>query len=275
MIKVFDKLSEYYSYVNGGLNSGDIYFVNEDESAHFQTNNIDGELKVYDLVSEDAIPGDSDGDVVAVFVDASFTENGVYDPEDYNADGFASVTVSVPVPDGYVLPSGNLSISANSSSIDVAQYATVAVNVAVPEGYVLPSGNLNITSNASSINVAQYETVSVSVAAPAPSLSWNTLSSNIFEMNIGTTYLFKTNVSGVYMYHIGNDSDGDGSITLDDDSYVLGQLVANTEYYFTSLNTYAGGGDNNSHSYMQFAGSNYDYTTALPAGAVIQYAVLN
>lgn len=240
MIKVFDKLSEYYSYVNGGLNSGDIYFVTEDESAHFQTNNIDGELKVYDLVSEDVIPGDSDGDIVAVLVNASFTENGVYDPADYNADGFSSVTVSVPVPDGYVLP----------------------------------SGNLNITSNASSINVANYETVSVSVAAPAPSLSWNTLSGNSLEMNVGTTYVFKTNVSGVYMWHLGIDTDGDGDIDGADESYALGQMVAGTEYYFTALNdsagTYSG-----THSYMYFLGDSYGGGAALPAGAVIQYAILS
>lgn len=274
MIKVFDKLSEYYTYVNGGLNSGDIYFVTEDESAHFQTNNIDGELKVYDLVSEDVIPGDSDGDIVAVLVNASFTENGVYDPADYDADGFASVTVSVPVPEGYVQPSGNLSISANASSIDVAQYATVAVNVPVPDGYVLPSGNLNITSNASSINVANYETVSVSVAAPAPSLSWNTLSGTSLEMNIGTTYVFKTNVSGVYMWHLGEDTDGNGEIDpIDDEARMLGQLTANSEYYFTSLNAY-NDGDGNTKSYMYFSGT-WDNTTALPAGAVIQYAVLS
>lgn len=66
-----------------------------------------------------------------------------------------------------------MNISTNASSIDVAEYATVAVSVPIPEGYVLPSGNLNITSNESSINVAQYETVSVSVSGGStPSISW-------------------------------------------------------------------------------------------------------
>ena len=48
MIKVFNNTQEYNSYVQGGLTAGDLYYVLDDGSVHFRTNNIDGEDKVYD-----------------------------------------------------------------------------------------------------------------------------------------------------------------------------------------------------------------------------------
>lgn len=48
MIKVFNDAQEYNSYVQGGLTAGDLYYVLDDGSVHFRTNNIDGEDKVYD-----------------------------------------------------------------------------------------------------------------------------------------------------------------------------------------------------------------------------------
>lgn len=47
MIKVFNDTQEYNSYVQGGLTAGDLYYVLDDGSVHFRTNNIDGEDKVY------------------------------------------------------------------------------------------------------------------------------------------------------------------------------------------------------------------------------------
>jgi hypothetical protein len=48
MIKVFNDAQEYNAYVQGGLTAGDLYYVLDDGSVHFRTNNIDGEDKVYD-----------------------------------------------------------------------------------------------------------------------------------------------------------------------------------------------------------------------------------
>lgn len=48
MIKVFNDAQEYNSYVQGGLTAGDLYYVLDDGSVHFRTNNIDGTDKVYD-----------------------------------------------------------------------------------------------------------------------------------------------------------------------------------------------------------------------------------
>lgn len=229
MIKVFETVREYNSFVQGGLVAGDVYYVKEDESAHFQTNNIDGSLGVYDF-----IPGSGDSDYyLPVLVDASFTANGSYSPADYDADGFDQITI------------------------------------AVPSSGIVPTGTLTISSNGT-YDVTNYASAAVSISAPEPSYTWQTLSGNNLEMNIGTTYVFKTNVAGVYMGHIGIDTEGDGDLDFDDDSQMLGQMVANTEYYFTSLNEGYG-----EHSYMIFAGSSNNYETALPAGAVIQYAVLS
>lgn len=93
MIKVFNTLSEYNTYVEGGLVSGDLYYVKEDDSVHFQTNNIDGELAVYDFA-----PDSGESEFVPVLVDATFTANGTYDPADYEATGFDTVTVNVAAP---------------------------------------------------------------------------------------------------------------------------------------------------------------------------------
>ena len=189
MIKVFNTLSEYYTYINGGLNSGDIYFVKEDESAHFQTNNIDGNLTVYDYK-----PGES-GSVEPELMDVSFAENGVYNPDYFEVYGFGSVTVSVPIPDGYLVPSGTLSISANGNA-DVTNYASVAVSVPVPDGYLIPSGNLSISTNSSSIDVTQYESVSVSVPASAVVSGTKTITSNGTGIDVTNYASVDVSVSG-------------------------------------------------------------------------------
>lgn len=231
MVKSFKTNSEYESYVSGGLIAGELYWVEEDKSVHFRTNNIDGKDKVYNI--------------------------GVGDD---------------------LVPEGNIAITENGEDIDVAEYATATVNVPIPQGYIQPSGNYAISENGTDIDVAQYATVSVSVSAPAP--TWNTLSGESLQMTVGTTYMFKTNVSGVYMWPVIVDSDGDGEIDYEDEpTNSIGQMVANTVYYYTATTENPGVYGN--QSTMYFSGSMYSYDTEpqiggtpLPAGAVIQYAVL-
>ncbi len=237
MIKVFDTVREYNSFVEGGLVAGDVYYVKEDESAHFQTNNIDGSLGVYDF-----IPGSGDSDYyLPVLVDASFTANGSYSPADYDADGFDQITI------------------------------------AVPSSGIVPTGTLTISSNGT-YDVTNYASAAVSISAPAPSLSWETVTSGYgnckyVDLSVGTNYVFKASGAGVYMFHTGFDTDGDGYITTDDDTVLLGKLVANKEYYFTAIN----GDDSNSigNCIMQFCGSIDGYSAAIPEGVTIQYAVLS
>lgn len=63
---------------------------------------------------------------------------------------------------GGVVPSGELDIDENGW-YDVATYASVDVHVGIPDGYIKPSGTLTITENKDNIDVAQYAKVSVKV----------------------------------------------------------------------------------------------------------------
>lgn len=62
----------------------------------------------------------------------SVTENGTYTAPD-GVDGYSPVTVNVPVPDGYIKPSGTKEITENGTH-DVTEYASVAVNVEASGG---------------------------------------------------------------------------------------------------------------------------------------------
>lgn len=91
MIRVFENLQEYNTFTNNGQNlvSGDLYWVKGEKSAFFLTNNIDGEVKKYDMMDE--------------------------------------------IPEGYIIPTGNIAINENVINIDIAKYATATVNVEAPE----------------------------------------------------------------------------------------------------------------------------------------------
>lgn len=60
------------------------------------------------------------------------TENGTYEAPS-GTDGYNPVVVSVPVPDGYIVPAGELEITENGTH-DVTEYASVNVNVAASGG---------------------------------------------------------------------------------------------------------------------------------------------
>lgn len=272
MIKVFETVREYNSFVQGGLVAGDVYYVKEDESAHFQTNNIDGSLGVYDF-----IPGSGDSDYyLPVLVDASFTANGSYSPADYDADGFDQITIAVP--SSGIVPTGTLTISSNGT-YDVTNYASAAVSV--PASAVV-SGTLDISANGSNIDVTDYASVNVNVAAPAPSLNWQTLTTEsgnygvfISSPTVGDTYVFKTSASNVYFGILGVDTDTDGDIDEDDEPWGgYGIMVPNKEYYLT-ISAYEKDGAVNT-PLLGFYGEGVGGAGGpLPVGTVIQYAVLS
>lgn len=53
MILIFETENEYNTYTsnNTDLDAGVLYYIKEDNTAHFITNNIDGNLKIYNLLS--------------------------------------------------------------------------------------------------------------------------------------------------------------------------------------------------------------------------------
>lgn len=155
MIRIFKNLEEYNTFTNNGqdLVSGDLYWVEDNKSAFFLTNNIDGYVKKYDMFDE--IP---DGYIVPSG-NIAITENG----DNIDVTNYATASVNVPIPEGYIVPSGNKEITANGTNIDVNNYATASVNVPIPDGYIVPSGNIAITENGENIDVTNYATATVNV----------------------------------------------------------------------------------------------------------------
>lgn len=80
MLKIFKTLDEYNTYTDNGqvLDSGFLYYVKEDGSFHIFTNNIDGDLGVYDSAEQPT------GNI-------EITENG----EAINIGQYATATVNV------------------------------------------------------------------------------------------------------------------------------------------------------------------------------------
>lgn len=73
------------------------------------------------------------GEVVEPVIEPlAITENGTYTAPD-GVDGYSPVTVNVPIPDGYIVPSGELEVTENGTH-DVTQYASVNVNVEASGG---------------------------------------------------------------------------------------------------------------------------------------------
>ena len=90
MIKIFNKTADYETYSANGINSGELCYVKEDKSAHFRTNNIDGEDKTYNMSEGEG------GSANLTTLEA--TENGTYDTTGTDYDGYSEVTVNVAAP---------------------------------------------------------------------------------------------------------------------------------------------------------------------------------
>lgn len=92
------------------------------------------------------------------------TKNGAVEviPDEGYTLSKATANVDVPIPDGYIKPSGTKTIEENGEHI-VTEYEKVSVNVPIPEGYIQPSGEKEITQNGTH-DVAEYASVVVSVA---------------------------------------------------------------------------------------------------------------
>lgn len=166
MITIFDTKEQFNTYTNNGQNipSGFLYYVKEDETVHFNTNNIDGKQEIKNGLTDP----EGEGYIIPTG-NIAITENGT------NIDIAQYETASVAVPQ----PSGNITLTQNGENIDIEDYATATVNVPIPQGYIQPTGNVSITANANNIDVAQYATASVNVESDYvgnPNFSDTTLS---------------------------------------------------------------------------------------------------
>lgn len=64
-------------------------------------------------------------------IEKEITANGTYAPSNDGADGYSSINVNVPIPEGYIKPEGSLSITENGT-YPVADKEEVVVSVTTP-----------------------------------------------------------------------------------------------------------------------------------------------
>lgn len=75
------------------------------------------------------------GGAEPVIESLEITENGTYTAPD-GVDGYSPVSVNVPIPDGYIQPSGTLEVTENGPH-DVTEYVSVNVNVEASDSYIM------------------------------------------------------------------------------------------------------------------------------------------
>lgn len=94
----------------------------------------------------------------------AITQNGTHEivPDDGYALSKATVSVNVPIPDGYIKPSGTQVVAVNGYH-DIKEYENVNVNVPIPDDYIKPNGTLEVTENGVH-DVTAYQSVNVNVA---------------------------------------------------------------------------------------------------------------
>ena len=176
MYKIFDTLTEYNQFTDNGtsLTSGVTYYVKEDGSTHFQTNNIDGEMKKYDMMDE--------------------------------------------IPEGYIKPTGNISIKENGENIDIAKYATATVNVACSGG------------NEDLINVIERDITSITIPSGTNTIGQSAFyqCSNLTSVTIPDSV---TTIGQSAFYQCSNLT----SVTIPDSVTTIGQSAFHQCFNLTSI----------------------------------------
>ena len=105
------------------------------------------------------------------------TKNGTYTPSG-DVDGYNSVSVNVPIPDGYIVPNGTKEITENGTH-DVTEYASVNVNVPTSGGNseeevaALLSNTLTVLDNSivTSLKTRACQASTALVSANLPSVT--------------------------------------------------------------------------------------------------------
>ena len=126
-----------------------------------QANN--DELREAIQMAENLPDAGSGGEVIEPIIEPlEATKNGTYTAPE-GVDGYSPVSVNVPIPEGYIVPSGTKTITENGTH-DAKAYESVSVAVPIPDGYIVPSGTLEVTENGTH-DVTEYASVNVNVAS--------------------------------------------------------------------------------------------------------------
>lgn len=133
-------------------------------------------------------------------ISKSITSNGTYTASSDNADGYSSVTVNVPSGGGTmqtktVTPTTSQQTVQPDSGYDGLSQVTVN---AIPSQYIVPSGNKSITANGTDIDVAEYATVSVSVSGSSKNVQTAQSTTRVANTAYTKTASLTCAVSGTY-----------------------------------------------------------------------------
>ena len=130
----------------------------------------------------------------------SVTANGTYTASSDNADGYSSVTVNVPSGGGSmqtktVTPTTSQQTVQPDSGYDGLSQVTVN---AIPSQYIVPSGNKSITANGTNIDVAEYATVSVNDSGSSKNVQTAQSTTRVANTAYTKTASLTCAVSGTY-----------------------------------------------------------------------------
>ena len=143
------------------------------------------------------------------------------------ADYLSSVTVE-PIPDEYIIPSGELNIIENGT-YDVTDYESVEVDVSAPDGYVIPSGEVTITTNGEhDVSGKATAIVNVPSVIEITEFPLTNIDTNAIYSKDGKLYRYKTDLIGT-TWSISNWSATNGFGTFDVDGTFDGAAM-NTLY---------------------------------------------
>lgn len=184
-------------------------------------------------------------DVEPTLEEIAITENGEYTP---SGDGYSKVTVDVPIPDGYIIPSGTLSITENGTH-DVTNYASAEVDV--------PSEEPNLISKTVTENGTYKASEEV---ADALAGTW------VFNDVLDLTSLDDTFMqNGVLLNFISNTKEYykinfDRTGTTDAVYYVFSSGNTNVYLYFETIGSYGWSGNDDPYRTITITSNLADVT---------------
>lgn len=160
----------------------------------------------------------------------TISENGTYTAPS-GVDGYSPITVEVPVPDGYVKPSGTKAITENGS-FDVSKYATAKVEVEAEDVPVVEQATPEITVSNTGLITASATQEEGKVAAGTKSATKQLTTKSAATYTPGTSN--KLIASGQYLT---------GAQTIKGDENLVAENIVKGKTIFGVTGTHVGDGD--------------------------------